>query len=243
MVIDEAELAGIATTPVGSGPFAVRQLRPGQRSSTLAAYPDYWGAKPAVQDVTFRYISDNRAMADSIRSPDGLDVIDNLEPELFSGFEGDADFQTINSVTNGETILAFNNARAPLDDVRVRQAITYAIDKQAVNDIAEGGYAEIIGSHSSPNDPWFVDLSGDVSVRSGPRPKELLAEAGVSDLSLTIQVPPTPYAQNSAQVIQSQLADVGIDVTLERHRVPAVDRPGVHQGRLRHDDHQPRRGP
>lgn len=217
-IVNEASLADVATTPVGSGPFEFVSYDIGNRLD-LAANADYWGTKPGLQTVEFRYITDNKALADSIRSPDGVDLIDNLDPELFAGFEGDSAFRTVNSVTNGETILAFNNARAPLDDVRVRQAITYAIDKQAVNDIAEGGYADIIGSFSSPNDPWFVDMSGAYPYDPG-RAEELLAEAGVSDLKLTIQVPPTPYAKNSAQVIQSLLADVGIEVTLNDIEFP-----------------------
>ena len=218
VIVDETALADVATKPVGSGPFQFVSYDQGNRLE-LAAYPDYWGAKPALQNVEFRYITDNRALADSIRSPDGVDMIDNLEPELFSGFEGDSDFQTINSVTNGETILAFNNARAPLDDERVRQAIRYAIDRNAVNEIAEGGYAQIIGSWSSPNDPWFVDHASDFPYNPD-KAKQLLEEAGATDLKLTIQVPPTPYAMNSAQVIQSQLADVGIDVTLNDIEFP-----------------------
>ncbi len=218
VIVDETALADVATDPVGSGPFRFVSYDQGNRLD-LAAYPDYWGAKPAVQNIEFRYITDNRALADSIRSPDGVDMIDNLEPELFSGFEGQSDFQTINSVTNGETILVFNNARAPLDDVRVRQAITYALDKDAVNDIAEGGYAKTIGSWSSPNDPWFVDHSGDYPF-DPDKAKELLEEADATDLKLTIQVPPTPYARNSAQVVQSFLGDVGIDVTLNDIEFP-----------------------
>lgn len=217
-IVDEQAIADVATAPVGTGPFSFVSYDVGNRLE-LTANADYWGAAPGVTNVEFRYITDNKALADSIRSPDGVDLIDNLEPELFSGFEGQSDFQTFNSVTNGETILAFNNARAPLDDVRVRQAITYAIDKTAVNDIAEGGYAKTIGSFSSPNDPWFVDHSGDYPY-DPDKAMELLEEAGVTDLALTIQVPPTPYAQNSAQVIQSLLADVGIDVTLNPIEFP-----------------------
>jgi peptide/nickel transport system substrate-binding protein len=217
-IVDQKALADVATTPVGTGPFSFVSYDVGNRLE-LAANPDYWGPAPGVKNVEFRYITDNKALADSIRSPDGVDMIDNLDPELFSSFEGQSDFQTFNSVTNGETILAFNNARAPLDDVRVRQAITYAIDKTAVNDIAEGGYAKIIGSFSSPNDPWFVDHSGDYPF-DPDKAKDLLEEAGVTDLKLTIQVPPTPYAQNSAQVIQSELADVGIDITLNPIEFP-----------------------
>ena len=90
----------------------------------------------------------------------------------------------MNGATPGEVILAMNNSKAPLDNVKVRQAISYAINKQAVNDIAEQGTAKIIGSHSSPIDPWFKDLSSTYAF-DVDKAKSLLKEAGVSDLKLT----------------------------------------------------------
>ena len=159
-------------------------------SLKLKRYDGYWGTKPALQTVEWRYISDPKALADSIRSPGGVDIIDNLTPDLFKGFDGDANFTTQNIVTNGETILAINNSRAPLSDVRVRQAISYAIDKKAVNDIAESGFGKIIGSHASPNDPWFEDLSNTYAFDPA-KAKDLLQQAGVSGLKLTIEVPPS----------------------------------------------------
>ena len=80
--------------------------------------------------------------------------------------------------------------------MKVRQAITYAINKQDVDDIAEQGTAKIIGSHSSPNDPWFKDLSNTYPF-DPDKAKDLLKQAGVSDLKLTLDVIPTPYAQAS----------------------------------------------
>ena len=218
VIIDDASRATIATTSNGSGPFAVDSYTTNS-ALVLKANPTYWGTKPALQQVTFKYFSDANALANAIKAGD-VDIIDNLSPELFTDFESDtANYETVNSATPGEVILAMNNSRKPLDDVKVRQAITYAINKQDVNDIAEQGKAEIIGSHSSPIDPWFKDLSQTYPYDLD-KAKQLLQEAGVSDLKLTLDVIPTPYAQASAPVIKDQLAKVGIDVTLNNVEFP-----------------------
>jgi peptide/nickel transport system substrate-binding protein len=218
VVIDPASRADIATKTNGSGPFAVTNYTT-NASLTLAANAKYWGKKPALTDIVFRYYSDPNALANGLKAGD-IQITDNLTPELFDQFKTDtANYETVTGTSSGETILAMNNARAPLDNVKVRQAITYAINKQDVNEIAEQGLAKIIGSHSSPNDPWFKDLSNtypyDVS-----KAKALLQEAGVSNLDLTLDVIPTPYAQASAPVIKDQLAKVGISVTLSNVEFP-----------------------
>ncbi|MDQ1424685.1 MAG: peptide/nickel transport system substrate-binding protein [Acidimicrobiaceae bacterium] len=213
VIVNEKALPDVATHPVGTGPFQFDSFVT-NASLKLKRYDGYWGTKPALQTVEWRYISDPKAMSDSIKSPNGVDIIDNLTPDLFKGFAGDSNYMTQNIVTNGETILAINNLRAPLSDVRVRQAISYAIDKKAVNDIAESGFGKIIGSHASPNDPWFEDLSNTYAFDPA-KAKDLLKQAGVSGLKLTIQVPPVPYATAAAPIIQQELGDVGISVDLK----------------------------
>ena len=218
VVVDPASRADIATKTNGSGPFAVTNYTT-NAALTLAANPKYWGTKPALTDVEFRYFSDANALANALKAGD-IQIVDNLTPELFDQFKNDtANYETVNGSTSGETILAMNNARAPLDNVKVRQAISYAINKQDVNEIAEQGLAKIIGSHSSPNDPWFKDLSNTYPF-DPDKAKQLLQEAGVSNVNLTLDVIPTPYAQATAPVVKDQLAKVGINVTLNNVEFP-----------------------
>ena len=218
VVIDPSSRTDIATKTNGSGPFAVTNYTT-NASLTLAANPKYWGTKPALTDVVFRYYSDANALANALKAGD-IQIVDNITPELFDQFKKDTtNYETVNGTSSGETILAMNNARAPLDNVKVRQAITYAINKQDVNAIAEQGLAKIIGSHSSPNDPWFKDLSNTYPYDVN-KAKQLLQQAGVSNLNLTLDVIPTPYAQASAPVVKDQLAKVGINVTLNNVEFP-----------------------
>ena len=78
--------------------------------------------------------------------------------------------------TEGKTILAINNKKKPLDDVRVRRAIAYAIDRKAIIDGAQNGYGAPIGSHLTPNDPGYVDLTGEYP--HDPAKAKALAEGG-----------------------------------------------------------------
>ena len=92
--------------------------------------------------------------------------------------------------TEGKTILAMNNKKKPLDDVRVRQAIAYAIDRKAIIDGAQNGLGAPIGSHLTPNDPGYVDLTG-MYPHDPEKAKALLKEAGVTTpLELSLILPP-----------------------------------------------------
>jgi peptide/nickel transport system substrate-binding protein len=98
-----------------------------------------------------------------------------------------------------------------LDDIRVRQAINYALDKKAILDGAWAGYGTVIGSHESPLDPWYVDLA-DKYPHDVAKAKQLLADAGQSDLTLKLVLPPVPYATAAAPIIISELKEAGITV-------------------------------
>lgn len=212
VIIEESAVPDLATKPIGTGPFTFDAYVTNS-SLSMTRNPDYWGDAPGMEKVTFRYFADANALANAMKAGD-INIIDNITPELFPQFEQDtANYETVKGTTNGETIIAFNNSKAPLDDVRVRQAISYAINKDDINEVAESGYGTIIGSHASTNDPWYIDLS-DTYPFDPDKAKELLAEAGQSDLKLTMKVPPTPYAKAISQAAVSQLKDVGVELTL-----------------------------
>ena len=117
--------------------------------------------------------------------------------------------------TEGKTILAMNNKRKPLDDLKVRQAISYAIDRKAIVDGAMNGLGAPIGSHLTPNDPGYVDLTG-MYPHDPAKAKALLKEAGVTTpLDLTLILPPPPYARQGGEIIAAELAEVGINAKIQ----------------------------
>src|SRR5690606_26522030 len=134
-------------------------------------------------------------------------------PEALTQIEADPRLQVIVGATNGETVMAMNNGKAPLDNVKVREAIVHAIDRQAIIDGAQFGHGTPIGSFSPPTDPAYVDLT-EISKFDPELSKKLLAEAGVSNVTLSLKLPPASYARAAGPIIQQQLANIGINVEI-----------------------------
>lgn len=201
-----------ATNPIGTGPFLFSEWVQGDRVE-LTRNPDYWGEPVALEAASFRFISDPNAAFAAMMAGD-VDAFPNFPaPETLSQFDADPRFTVIVGSTEGETILAMNNAQAPFDDLRVRQAISHAINRQDIIDGAMFGYGTPIGTHFAPHNPDYVDLTAN-SAHDPERARALLAEAGQEDLTLRLMLPPPAYARRGGEIIASQLRDVGIETEI-----------------------------
>ena len=211
IVAPESEATNVIN-PVGTGPFKFVRWQKGATLS-LEQYANYWGTKPAITSVTYTFIGDPAARANALRTG-SIDGINNTDASTLPLFQNDPNFQVLVGSTEGETMLVQNNARAPLSDLRVRQAIAHALDRDEIIAGVTQGYAIPIGSHFPPHSPDYVDLTGtyphDVEAA-----KKLLAEAGFPNgIELTLKAPPVFYATLGGQIIASQLAKAGIKVNL-----------------------------
>jgi peptide/nickel transport system substrate-binding protein len=206
--------------PVGTGPFRFRTWARGDRVE-LVRNPDYWGEKPKLETVTFRFIGDPQAQVAALRAGD-LDAFPNLAaPELFADLQKDKRFTAIAGNTEGEIVAGMNNARKPFDDVRVRRALMHAIDRKALVEGAFSGIGQPIGSHFSPNHPAFVDTSG-VLPYDPAKAKALLKEAGYEKgLSFTIKSPQMAYAARSAELMAAMFEEVGVEAKIVPTEFPA----------------------
>ena len=206
----------LATAPVGTGPFKFESWNRGA-SLTLVRNDDYWGTKALLQKVVFKYISDSNAMNNALLAGD-IDVVSQLTgPELLGSFANNASFKVLEGRPTGKIMVAMNNAAGPTKDIRVRHAISYAIDRRAFIDGVQQGHAVAIGSHAVPNnsEPYYVDLTG-VYKQDKAKARQLLADAGYpTGLSLRVSLPPFPYARRAGDILASQLADVGIRLQVE----------------------------
>ncbi len=219
-MFDPSGVADLAGDPVGTGPYDVESRRRGD-SVVLTRNPEYTRLEPAYSTVVLKYYADATALNNALLSG-GIDVISGVTaPDSLPQFEADNRFRVLQGTTNGEVVLAYNNRRAPLDDVRVRKALTYAIDRKALLNAAWAGRGELIGSMVAPTDPWFEDLSGRYP-HDPERARRLLREAGHESLRLNLRIANLPYAVSSAQVVASDLAKVGVHVDIEPLDFPAV---------------------
>lgn len=178
IVAPESEGAN-ALTPVGTGPFRFVEWAEGDHV-TLARYDGYWGEAPALATATFRFISEPATAANALRAGD-VDAFPNFPAyETVPLFQNDRAFTVAIGATEGEVIMSINNAAEPFDDLRVRQAISHAVDRQTIIDGAVFGYGIPIGSFFSPGNAAYVDLTG-VYPYDPARARALLAEAGYPD--------------------------------------------------------------
>ncbi|MDA8870688.1 ABC transporter substrate-binding protein, partial [Rhizobiaceae bacterium] len=201
------------TAPTGTGPFKFDKWA---RGSTLDLVRNdaYWGTAPALERATFRFIADPAAAVSALMAGD-VDAFANFPaPESVPQFASDPRFTVIVGTTEGETILAMNNGKAPFDDIRVRQAVSHAIDREAIINGAMFGLGTPIGTHFAPHHPAYIDLLGTYPLDL-EKSKALLAEAGVAEgTKIVMKLPPPSYARRGGEIIASQLRKIGFDVEI-----------------------------
>lgn len=209
----EAAGSAVNANPVGTGYFKFEEWNTGT-SIKLVKNDNYWDGEAKLDSVTFKVVPEDLTRIAELNTGDShisnpLSASDVAQVESTDGLY----FNQQGSVALD--YLGFNVQKAPFDDVRVRQAITMAIDKsQIINGIAEG-YALTAEGPLAPNtfgyDETIEGLGYDVEAA-----KELLAEAGYADgFDTTIWTNDTRERQDIAQNVQSQLAAIGINVEIE----------------------------
>ena len=215
IIVEPKSMAGNNTKPTGTGPYQLEAWNRGS-SVTLARWDGYRSAKDVkLRRVTIRFISDPAAQVAALLSGD-VDVFPRVAAaRSLKQFQSDKKYQVLIGGSRAKTILAINNKRKPLDDVRVRRAIAAAIDRAAVIDGAADGFGSPIGSFYVPGAPGFIDTTA-INAFDQAKARALLHQAGITPpLELSLKLPPTPYARQGGEVIAAQLAKVGIVAKIE----------------------------
>ena len=213
-IVEPKSADGNNAKPTGTGPYALDNWAKGS-SITLKAWPGFRNASAIkIKRATFRIITDPAAQVAAVLSGD-VDAFPRVTPRGLAQFKRDPRLQTLICGSRAKTVLAINNAKKPLNDVRVRRAISMAIDRKAVIEGAADGYGAAIGSHYVPGAFGYVDTTG-INPFDLDKAKKLMAEAGIkTPLELTMTLPPPPYARQGGEVIAAQLAKIGITVKLQ----------------------------
>jgi peptide/nickel transport system substrate-binding protein len=216
VIVNKQAADKLKTEPIGTGPFKFVEWVRGDHI-TLAKFAAYHAKGiPYLDKVTFKLIGDPSAQIASLRAGD-VDVIAyDVTPENAKLLEKDRKFKVLNGYTTTEVILSTNNSRKPFDDVRVRRAMAYAIDRKALIEGAMSGYGVPIGSHMDPGNPYYVDLTKTYPYNP-QKARQLLAEAGYPDgFEAVLKLPERyAYAKRSGEIIADMLSQVGIRLKIE----------------------------
>ena len=167
--------------PIGTGPFKFESWTRGDRL-TIARNDDYWGDKAKLDKVIFRPIPDNAARLQALQTGE-IQGYDLVEPQDISTIEGDDNLQILDRPAFNVGYVGFNQAKKPLDNPKVRQAIAHGLNRQEVVDNFYGGRGEVAKEFMPPEVTGYADDVTEYEF-DPEKAKSLLQEAG-----LTLPVP------------------------------------------------------
>lgn len=214
--------------PVGTGPFVFESWTPGEQV-VVKRFPGYWGKAPALDRIVFRVIVDARQRLVELESG-SVDIATSILPDEQSFVELHPDLVLRSTPGNGVSYLAFNTQHPPFDDVRVRRAASFAINKEPIVKLAYQGRA-IAADGPLPPTQWGYHKPQRRYSYDLVAARKLLAEAiadGTFDpdgvYKLYSLSTPRPYLSQPERVgrfLQAALAQVGIKTELVLQPYPA----------------------
>jgi peptide/nickel transport system substrate-binding protein len=205
------------THPLGSGPFKFIRYDNAQQVCDMEAFNDYWEGAPKLPAVRVRVISDMNALQAELQAGrvDIAPLPTSLSPDAVKRLEQDPNLQVKAFPGSNVVLLTINTASPPLDNVKVRQAIAYAVDRESLIKNLLLGYGKI--AHSIiPEESWSYS-AGQTYSYDPATAKRLLNESGVRfDKPIVYKLSGSSISgRQYAGVIQNQLKEVGIPVEIQ----------------------------
>lgn len=210
------KLGDLQKTEAGTGPFMLAEWVP-DNFMRLVRNPHYFKrGLPRVDEVVFRVIPEQASLLAGVRAR-SLDMATISDGSVVKQALADRALQVLQAPSLNLRIFSFNTTRRPFTDPRVRQAIAFAIDRQAIVNAAEFGLGVVSGPIPAPDTLWALPVREFPEYRPDPaRARRMLQEAGALGASFTITASPTYEGGLAvAQVIQNQLRSVGLNPTIE----------------------------
>lgn len=206
----------VRTTAVGSGPFILRSSQTGSKY-TLERNPDYYGEAPYIDAIEYLIMPDSALQLAALRSGE-VDLM-GIDPDLSKELERSNPDLPIKKLEGTAGVrLAIWNQSPPFNDPRIRQAVHYAIDREAIISTARSGYARLMSIFGKNLSRWDIPeeeiskyMKADI-----PRAKELMQQAGAgSGFETTWEAAPPTHPVNVYEMIQQQLKEIDVKLNIE----------------------------
>ncbi|MCG8596564.1 MAG: ABC transporter substrate-binding protein [Kiloniellales bacterium] len=198
--------------PVGTGPF---QFVAYQKDAVIRykAHPDYWAGKAPIDNLIFAITPDANVRYQKLRAGE-CHVMPYPNPADLEAMKSDPDIELLQQEGLNVGYLSFNVERKPFDDKKVRQALSMAINKQAIIEVVFQGAGKV-AKNPIPPTIWSYNDEVEDYPYDPVQAKKLLAEAGVKDLetniwAMPVQRPYNPNARRMAELIQADWRKVGV---------------------------------
>lgn len=221
-MLDVDTLGTIDKEPIGTGPYVVESFIPDD-TLTLVINDNYFGEAPAIDEIVVTKAAESTAAVTGLRSGD-IDVLWSVPPGDVEQFETDAAISLVRPENPSQwPSWEMDTTSPPFNDVRARQALAYAIDRQAVLDAAYYGQGLVAPTNNalSDNNPWYggdlVDYSYDLE-----KSKALFAEAGVNEgdtLTWWGVAGSYPEWNTSGEILQASLKEIGINLEIQNNDI------------------------
>ena len=210
------------TKAVGTGPFAIENYTPSQ-SLTLVANKNYFRGAPKIDRIVYRYIQSD-ATRDLAYTSGEIDLIYGRQDQVWAERMKSLPNTVVDVFGPGElSDMNLNITKKPLDDLRVRQAIAYAVNRAELVKF-KGALTAREAVSIIPHDYLGTDENAPLYPYDPAKAKQLLTEAGYANgVKITLIQTQLPTMLNTMQVVQAQLKKVGIDLQLD-----VVDHPTFH---------------
>jgi peptide/nickel transport system substrate-binding protein len=221
MVYPPDSFASAAKVPVGSGPFKLKSYQPGS-SIELVKNPKYWDSSAyPLSAVDFVEVTNGPQAVSAITSG-AVDMI-SLDPQQYTEVEHNPNIGTSITQSYDYSLLEVRANRAPFNNVKVRAALEYAVDRAAINKVIYAGVGRPAYQPFPSNSPGYNKQVGNKYVYSPKKSKAMLAAAGFSKgvaVKLVVPAGDTTF-QRLATVIQSEMDSAGFKVTVQL--IPGAD--------------------
>ena len=205
------ESGDIVTNPIGTGPFKMESYNAADKI-VLSANENYWGGVPKVENLAIRFISEGSTALTALRNGE-IQWTDSIPPQNVADLSTEAGLHLGQVGSSDYWYLALNLNRAPWNDKRVRQAVAFALDREAITTAALFGNATVNQTAIPATSKWASDYapySLDLA-----RARDLMSQAGVGSAEMELMVSSDyPETVVAAQVISAQLAEIGIAVSI-----------------------------